>query len=65
MAFTVAATVTLCSHQNASRFWIMLWLICRPADHGMIRPVSLGLGESCDGASLLAWYDACDAKLGV
>ena len=38
MAFTAAATVTLCSYQNASLFWIMLWLICGPADHGMIRP---------------------------
>jgi hypothetical protein len=37
MAFTVASIVTLRSSQNASSFWIMLWLICRPADHGTIR----------------------------
>jgi hypothetical protein len=36
MAFNVAATVTLCSYRNASLFWIMLWLVSGPADHGMI-----------------------------
>jgi hypothetical protein len=36
MAFNVAATVTLCSCRNASLFWIMLWLVSRPTDHGMI-----------------------------
>ena len=30
-----AATVTLCSYRNASLFWIMLWLVSRPTDHGM------------------------------
>jgi hypothetical protein len=49
MAFTVAATVTLCLYQNASVFWITLWLICRPADHGMIRPDVAQFGESRDG----------------
>ena len=38
MAFTAAATVTLCSYQNASLFWVMLWLFSASADHGMIRP---------------------------
>jgi hypothetical protein len=49
MGFTVAATVTLCLHQNASVFRITLWLICGPADHGMIRPDVAQFGESCDG----------------
>jgi hypothetical protein len=33
-------TVTLSSYRNASLFWIMLWLVSRPGDHGMI---SVGL----------------------
>src|SRR5258708_35862151 len=40
MAFNVAATVTLSSYRNASLFWIMLWLVSGPGDHGMI-PVGL------------------------
>jgi hypothetical protein len=36
MAFNVAATVTLSSYRNASLFWIMLWLVSGPGDHGMI-----------------------------
>jgi hypothetical protein len=36
MAFNVAATATLRSYRNASRFWIMLWLVSGPADHGVI-----------------------------
>ena len=64
MAFTVAATVTLSSHQNASLFWIMLWLIGRPADHGMIRLiVAHAFFGHPAAASLLAWYDARDSNL--
>jgi hypothetical protein len=36
LAFNVAATVTHCSDRKASRFWIMLWPVFGPADHGIM-----------------------------
>src|ERR1700719_978708 len=43
MAYNVAATVTLRSYRNASLFWIVLWLIFGPTDHGVISACRLQL----------------------
>src|SRR2546428_14126034 len=48
-AWSSRAPLPLCSHRNASPFWIILLLVIGPADHGMIRDNS-----SLDGSDALS-----------
>jgi hypothetical protein len=49
-------TVTHCSDRKGSPSWIMSWLLCSPADHGMIRLIVLtSLAPPCSTLTVRSW----------